>query len=170
MWINGGYYGGLYGFTRSGGQRFFQTLPQYDAWTPALGVDGTVYSWVEGTLRAHHPLTGAVLWSLATPWVSTGSFSLDTVPAIAGARAIARSNTRLHCFDLALHSLAWTVDEAFTGSPAAGPAHAYAVQGSRVRSFRLADGAAGLTYEAGELLDGQHRLWPRGQLSWSSVR
>jgi hypothetical protein len=155
VWINGGTYGGLYGYSRTGLPRFFHQLPQYDLWTPSIGADGMVYSWVEAVLRAHHPLTGAVQWSLATPWNFAGSYSINTVPAISGTRAVARSNARLHCFDLAQQALAWTVNEAFAGIPALGPAHAYAIQGNRVRSFRLTDGAPGMTYDAGEPLDGQ---------------
>ena len=40
VYVNGGYYGGMYGFDAFGGaQQWFNSLPQYDEWTPAVEAD-----------------------------------------------------------------------------------------------------------------------------------
>ena len=37
IYINGGYYGGMYSFNgSSGSQNWFANVPQYDGWTPAM--------------------------------------------------------------------------------------------------------------------------------------
>jgi outer membrane protein assembly factor BamB len=43
VWINGGTYGGMYGFNlATGSQRFFVSLPQEDLWTPATTATSSI--------------------------------------------------------------------------------------------------------------------------------
>jgi hypothetical protein len=88
VWVQGGNGGGLYGFNASNGsQRFFvSNLGQVDEWTPTF-YRNVLYSWVVGTFRAHHPVSGALLWSTNLAWNST--FSMNTVVAV---ETIARSH------------------------------------------------------------------------------
>ena len=64
IYAQGGYYGGLYAFDRATGtQAWFQSLPQVSGWTPAADADA-VYSFVDGIVRAHNPVSGATSWSV----------------------------------------------------------------------------------------------------------
>lgn len=64
VFINGGTYGGLYGFNAvSGEQKFFNQLEQQDNWTPSID-DKVLYSCVGGHFRAHDRDTGALLWEV----------------------------------------------------------------------------------------------------------
>ncbi|WP_146649379.1 MXAN_6577-like cysteine-rich protein [Labilithrix luteola] len=84
VFIDGGYYGGLYGFSAvDGAQRFFEnTLAQYDEWSPAYD-DGVVYTLVGEVFTAHDPATGKKLWSVTAPRMWRG-WSMETSAVLAG--------------------------------------------------------------------------------------
>ena len=51
IYANGGYYGGIYGFTTApSSQLFFVALDQYDSWSPAY-YQGAIYSFIDGNVR-----------------------------------------------------------------------------------------------------------------------
>ena len=139
IWINGGSYGGIYGFTPGGTQKFFANLPQYDKWTPSIGPDGTVYSWVAGVLTAHDPDSGVVLWSVNIGWDWRG-WSMNTVSAIGEGYAFVIGSPGLHAVDLTGKKLAWSVEGNFTGSPAVSGGVVCAIRGSEVHEFSVTDG------------------------------
>jgi uncharacterized repeat protein (TIGR01451 family) len=139
IWIGGGAFGGMYGFSTNGTQRFFFRLPQYAQWTPTY-YQGTVYSWQVGTFRAHDPLNGNQLWSIT---VGGG----HTVSAIEDGRAFVLS-PKLYAIDLNTHAIAWTEPVNFVGSPAVHNGIVYGIISNEVRAFRTRDGTYLGTYKA----------------------
>jgi large repetitive protein len=148
VWINGGHYGGLYGFTLSGSQNFFLGLAQYDRWTPTIGSDGTVYSWVAGQVAAHHPTQGTIQWSTQLGWDWRG-WSMGTVSALSNGRLFLIGSPGLHALDLTTHQALWSNPEAFSGSPAVAGGAVFAMQNSVVKSYNVASGAPLMTYSTG---------------------
>lgn len=141
IWINGGSYGGMYGFDLSGTQRFFKSMSQYDNWTPTVS-SGRVFSWVAGLFEEHNPVDGSTLWSVNTGWDWRG-WSMNTVSAVSGDSAVVISTTEIVCIDLPSRAIRWRRTGAFLGSPAISNGRTYAIQGSKIVSFSMVDGAAG---------------------------
>jgi subtilisin family serine protease/outer membrane protein assembly factor BamB len=142
VWMDGGSYGGLYGFNLDGTQKFFNsTLAMCDQWAPTVGSDGTIYSWVTGTFKAHNPSSGAVLWS-ATTFGTWYTYSMNNVSAVANNKAYVIGAPGLYCFNLQTHTQAWSNSTSFTGSPAVANGIVYAITGSQVQSFDATTGAS----------------------------
>ncbi|RYD27166.1 MAG: hypothetical protein EOP87_21590, partial [Verrucomicrobiaceae bacterium] len=141
IWVNGGSYGGLYGFSPAGKQTFFRSLAQYDGWTPTMS-DGRLFTWVAGSFLEHNPADGSTLWSVDAGWEWAG-WSMDTVSAVSGDSAVVVSTTGIICIDLASRSIRWKKTGNFRGSPAIAGGRAYASQEKAVASYSLTDGAAG---------------------------
>ncbi|MEO0018016.1 MAG: hypothetical protein RLZZ522_1299, partial [Verrucomicrobiota bacterium] len=151
IFINGGGYGGLYGFNFNGTERFYQGLPQYDRWTPTL-VSGRLFSWVGGGTTAafteHNPNDGSMLWSIE-PGSGQTAYSMNTVPAIAGNTAAIITTTELIAVDLPSRSIRWRVPAAHRGSPGIADGRVFAILGTAVHSHALADGSPGVVYQTG---------------------
>lgn len=132
VYINGGYYGGLYAFSeQSGAQVFFNgALEQYDEWSPAY-FNGSVYSFVEGSLRAHDPLTGTVQWTTSVTWDWAG-WSMHTAPVFGSAYAYVIAPPALYAVDPATHAVAWTQSAAYAGVPATADGSVYALSGGNL--------------------------------------
>ncbi len=137
IWINGGYYGGMYGFTPEGSRIFYLSMAQYDGWTPTVS-NGRLYSWVAGQFQEHNPADGASLWL-----VDTGRVGGNTISAISGETAVVINSAEIVCIDLPSRSIRWRKTGSFTGSPAVAGGRAYAIQGKTVASYSLSDGSAG---------------------------
>lgn len=147
IWVNGGTYGGLYGFTTNGAQRFFQSaLAQFDQWTPSY-YQGTIYTWVSGSFRAHDPVTGNILWTLGLNWNWDG-YSMNTVPAIDEGIAFVQQRPNLVAIDLAAQTNIWTATGGVTGSPAVFNGVVYAIIGDQVKAFAARTGASLGVYQA----------------------
>ncbi len=147
-WVDGGTYGGLYGFnTGNGSQRFFNSsLEQYDQWTPSY-YNGTIYTWVAGVFRAHDPMAGTILWSST---LSTGTpYSVNTIPAFDGGKAFAIGNPNLYAIDLTTRATAWTVSGTFKGSPATANGRVFALSAGDVKAYSSQTGALVGTYSTG---------------------
>lgn len=141
IWINGGTYGGMYGYSPAGTQRFFRGLDQYDGWTPTVS-QGRLFSWVAGLFQEHNPLDGSTLWSVNAGWDWHG-WTMNTVSAVSGNSAVVFSTTEMVCIDLASRSIRWRRAGAFHGSPAISGGRVYGIRGQAVESFSLADGTPG---------------------------
>ncbi len=139
IWINGGAYGGMYGFNLSGSQRFFRTLAQVDGWTPTISGAG-VFSWVGGIFQEHNPSDGTTLWSVT---VNTAYYGNTGVAAVAAGSAVVVSASDIVCIDLPSRSIRWRQAGNFTGTPAISNGRTHAIQGGTVVSFSLADGTPG---------------------------
>jgi hypothetical protein len=118
VWVNGGYYGGMYGFEQADGQQLFfnQSLQQYDGWTPSWYA-GALYSFVAGQFRRHDPGTGAQVWMKDLGWNWAG-WTMDRTSAIANGRAFVVNNPNLYAIDLTSGQVEWSVTGSFFGTPA----------------------------------------------------
>jgi len=137
IFINGGSYGGMYGFNFDGSQRFFASLAQVDRWTPTIH-QARLFTWTNGSFIEHNPFDGSTLWSLT-------NLSETGVIAMQDASAVIRSNG-LTCIDLPTRKVRWQISGTF-GQPAIGDGRAFAIQGNAVRSYAMADGKPGLVYQ-----------------------
>jgi outer membrane protein assembly factor BamB len=140
VYIDGGYYGGLDAFNGQSGAPVFSSnaLEQYDEWSPAY-FNGSVYTFVEGSLRAHDPLTGNVQWTTSVPWNWAG-WSMDTAPVFGSAYAYVISPPDLYAVNPATHAVAWTASGAYHGVPATANGAVYALTGG---SLIVRDAATG---------------------------
>ena len=145
IFINGGTYGGIYGYKADGSQLFFQSMAQYDDWTPTIA-NGRLFSWVAGLFQEHNPGDGSIRWTVDTGWNWNG-WSMNTVSAVSGESAAVISTTELVCIDIASRSIRWRIPASFTGSPAIASNRVFAIQGKTVRSFALADGSPDVAYQ-----------------------
>lgn len=142
VYINGGTYGGIYGFDQnSGTQKFFNgTLEQEDQWTPAIH-EGSVYSFVDGRLRNHHPETGAVQWSLNLTW---NYASMNRTICCDSGKAYLTNDSvgggELICIDLDERSVSWKVGGSFIGTPAISNGIVYACSGGLVKAYNSTNG------------------------------
>lgn len=99
LWVSGGYYGGLYGYDAiTGAQRFFQTLPQFDHWTPAYR-GGELFTWLQGTVRRHDALTGVVELSKVLKPTNVGNGWVESMPVLVEDRLVLRDEQRLIVVD-----------------------------------------------------------------------
>lgn len=145
VWINGGYFGGMYGFEQaSGTQLFFNAAPTSDTWTPTYFA-GKVYSWTDWTLREHDPVSGNVLWS-ADLGFEQGTVSPRRNAAVVNGRAYVIGNSNLHCVDLSSHLPVWAVDGHFLGTPAIANGIVYAIGNGAVETYDAWNGTHLATY------------------------
>jgi hypothetical protein len=140
VWVDGGYYGGMYGFQQSDGvQLFYQGMPQYDGWTPTYYA-GKIYSWVAGFLTQHDPLSGQPLWVANLGWNWQG-WTMGRTSAITNGRAYLVGNPNLYAVDLTTHRLSWSVAGNFNGTPAVANGVVYALSGGFVKAYDAWDGS-----------------------------
>ncbi|WP_411845874.1 PQQ-binding-like beta-propeller repeat protein [Roseibacillus persicicus] len=144
IYINGGSYGGLYGFDHDGNQLFFEDKAQYDEWTPTL-IDGKLYSWVAGNFTEHNPYSGDPIWNFSTSWDWRG-WSMKTVSAVTTSEALLISTTHLNCLDLESREIRWQVESGFSGSPAVFGNEVFALKSYTLPSYDLATGSLQTTY------------------------
>jgi PKD repeat protein len=152
IWINGGYYGGMYGFKHDGTQITFINQAQYDEWTPSI-LDNYVYSYVAGSFQKYS-MNGSLQWTNSKTWNWSG-WSMNRVSALANGRGFMIGNPDLYAVNLTTGATAWTVPGTFAGSPAIAGPTVYALTGSTVKAYDAATGAAGTVYTAGSTLIGQ---------------
>lgn len=139
VFVNGGYYGGMYGFDQENGQQlFFEGLPQYDQWVPSY-YGGRLYSFVAGILMQHESADAAIDWSLDLGWTWSG-WSMGRTTAIANGRAYLINNPGLYCVDLSTGTVAWSIPGSFQGTPAVTGDKVYAMTGGMVQAYDAWDG------------------------------
>lgn len=144
VWVNGGTYGGLYGFDAETGRQLFfnSSLEQYDEWTPAYD-DGMVYTFVEGNFRAHDADSGQVQWSIDLGW-SWGGWSASTAPLVVDGVGYVASSLGLFAIDLENGELAWGIPGVYDEIPAVANGYIYAFTEGAIERYALEDG----TYDA----------------------
>lgn len=152
VFINGGYYGGMYAFDAFDGNRlWFADLPQYDEWTPAYQ-DNVVYSWVAGVLKAWDPQWGTEQWSAEVGWDWRG-WSMGRIAALSTTTAYVVANSSagadLVAIDLTTHAEKWRKTGAFTVSVAVTENEVYGLDGTKLRVFDANTGTELWSYDAG---------------------
>lgn len=142
VYMNGGYYGGFYGFRVSdGAQLFFNSqLEQYDEWSPAYH-DGRLYTFVSGKLRAHDPATGAIQSTVTLTWNWAG-WSMRTFPVVGGGRIYVIAPPVLYAVDPAAGEVDWQLNGFnFSGAPAYAEGVVYAITAGVLQARDAVDGS-----------------------------
>jgi outer membrane protein assembly factor BamB len=133
VYINGGYYGGAYGFDAfTGAEQWFTGLPQYDEWTPAIDGD-LVYCYVgeyQPGLYVLQRATGAVVDMIPDPNFDWNGWSMDLAPVVgAHSDVIVIHDGRLINFDTASGTIRWELEGGFSGQPSVAHDTIFAIQG-----------------------------------------
>jgi outer membrane protein assembly factor BamB len=157
VFINGGYYGGMYGFdAANGSQAWYVNLPQYDSWTPAYS-QGVVYSYVAGVFTAHNPANGAGLWSLNLGW-DWNSWDMDRIAVVSGDMAymtVITQGISLVAVDLVNRNEKWRIpNHSFSGTPAVADGKVYALDANVLRVYDSQSGEPLWSYAASSTLTG----------------
>ncbi|MBM4059711.1 MAG: hypothetical protein FJ265_01240 [Planctomycetes bacterium] len=142
VWVNGGYYGGMYSFDAANGQqRWFVPLPQYDEWTPAVDGD-TAYGYVGGTLFALNRDTGAERYRILDPGFSWQGWSMGLAPVLGGQNdVLVIQSARMLRFDLQSRTIAWQLPGSFTGQPAVHANTVFAINSNSLQARAQDTGA-----------------------------
>lgn len=147
VYTNGGSYGGLLSYDAvTAGLNWFATLPQFEAWTPAVD-DQRIYAYVSSSLYAIEKATGATAFTILDPGYSWSGYTMDSAPIIgSGSRVLTvgvRSNgaNRLIAFDVAQRTVAWTTPGNFMQSPALARGAVYATADRVLHVYDEATGA-----------------------------
>ncbi len=140
IYFDGGVGGGLYGLdTGSGSQAFLNTsLEQYDEWSPLL-LNGVVYTFIAGRLRAHDPNSGNILSTATVPWGSMFG-SMRTAPISDGEKIYVVAPPNLYAFRPGQSTPAWIASELFSGMPAVAGGVVYAIAGGQLRAIDASSG------------------------------
>lgn len=132
VYIDGGYYGGMYAFNGSNGeQNWFAELNQDDKWTPAVDAE-YAYVYSEPYLKVINRTTGKVAFQIDDPlgeWNECETVSLGTHND-----AIVVANSSLICFNLANKNIRWELTRSFEYHSQATVANGivYAIDGGAV--------------------------------------
>jgi len=144
VFVNGGMFGGLYGFNQETGVRKFSaSMEQEERWTPSLW-GGGLYSFIDGKFRNHDLATGAINWALDFGWANINPMS-RTAAFEAGYAYLVNDSvggSELICIDLANRAVLWRVSGAFTGTPAVASGIVYALADGSVKSYGSLSGVS----------------------------
>ncbi|MBI3856881.1 MAG: PQQ-binding-like beta-propeller repeat protein, partial [Planctomycetes bacterium] len=142
VYLNAGTFGGLYAWDGPNPSLtlFANTgLDQSDSWSP-LYVDGKVYSYTGSNFRAHHPTTGATLWTLPIP--RKPGYTQNTSPVAGNGLIYVVAEPDLAAVNPVTQSLAWFVTGFdYTGSPAYADGVLYVIQDGSLHARDAATGA-----------------------------
>lgn len=143
VYINGGYYGGMYSFNAQGSRNWFGSVPQYDSWTPAVD-QNNAYAFtgsgstspVTGKLTILNRLTGqtrAVVTDAGYQWNGYDMDASVTLGSMNSAFAI--NGGRLLKFNTASPSIAWIKTGGYTGQPAVADGTVYLVRNGGITAL-----------------------------------
>ena len=144
VYMAGGYFGGMYSFDATGGERWFNQLGQYEGFTPAVA-GGLVYAFtgqVSPSITVTDAATGTVVDSMSDPSLVALGWTLGATPVLGAAHDILTAQgNRLLSFDLESHRLAWQAQGSFGGQPAVANGVVYAMNGQDIEARQESDGA-----------------------------
>lgn len=144
VYIGGGYFGGMYAIdAKTGQEKWWQTLNQYDEFTPAIsGNYAIAYTGdYAPKLTVANRLTGNVEFEILDPDFDWGGWSMNLAPVVAGDYVLANYQGRLVAFNLASKTLVWAVDSAFTGQPVVKGEQFYIINNGVLETRLIATGA-----------------------------
>lgn len=147
VYLNGGYYGGLYGFDATTATQLFfnSSMEQYDEWSPAF-FGGKVYSFVAGNVRVHDPATGATQATLNVGW-SWAGWSMQTVPVFGDTYGYVIAPPNLFAFDPTTMKQVWTVNSSFKSYPAVAAGTVYALGSNALQAIDATTGSRKWLFE-----------------------
>lgn len=127
IYINGGSYGGAYGFDdSSGAQLWFASLSQYDSWTPAVD-ENYIYAYTN-SFTVINRLTGSSEYTIPDPGNPGYGSSINAAPVLGSQQnALVVNNGRLISFDLQNRSIAWQLSANFGGQPSLALGRIYTI-------------------------------------------
>lgn len=139
VYIDGGYYGGMYAFDASDGtQLWFRGLPQYDQWTPAVDEEHA-YAYVGEYTPGLYVLdraSGQLLHRIDDPNFDWNGWSMNLAPVLGGAGdVIAIHDGRLIRFDLDARNIAWELSRHFVGQPCVARGVIYAIDSGALTAW-----------------------------------
>jgi hypothetical protein len=157
VYTNAGTYGGIFGFTATGTQLFFDPLAQQSVWTPAA--DAThVYTYTGDALKVLDPTSGAVSMTIPDPTFANyiyeigGSAVLGAPGSVFAANYAnsvlnggATGNTLLD-FDTTHGTVAWKVAGVYPTTPAYNAGVVYAANENPVRLEARAEADGSLVW------------------------
>ncbi|MCA9237744.1 MAG: PQQ-binding-like beta-propeller repeat protein [Planctomycetales bacterium] len=127
VYMNGGYYGGIYSFTTSGASQF-SGLAQYSDWAPAID-DDYVYAYVAGYLQVLDRHTLSQVKFIANPDYSWRGYSMNTIPVVTeDGDVLVRYGGRLMSFDIDNEQVRWSRAANFSGQPVYNEGVVYGVE------------------------------------------
>jgi outer membrane protein assembly factor BamB len=116
LYMNGGYYGGLYRFFTVGGSQFL-SLAQYDSWQPAVDTN-YVYAYLYGNLQVIDRQNLTIVKSISNPNYSWSGYSMYTNPVLGDAHDVFVAHEgRLMSFDIINGDIKWSDGPSFSGQP-----------------------------------------------------
>ena len=144
VYIGGGYYGGMYGFSGTEGvQRWFTALNQYDQFVPAVK-DGFAYAYTGSytpKLTVADAATGAVAYEIADPGFVWNGWSMNLAPTLGGAsNVLATNGGRLISFNLQSRSIGYVVQSNFRGQVSVANGTVYVVNNGQAEARKESDG------------------------------
>ncbi len=145
IYINGGYYGGVYAFNAfTGANKWFRDLPQYDQYTPAVDEE-RVYAYVgeyDPALYVVDRESGAEVFRIRDPNFDWRGWSMNLAPVLGDLNnVVVIHNNRLLSFDLENRDIGFEITENFVGQPAVAKGMIYAINGGGVEARRENDGS-----------------------------
>jgi hypothetical protein len=145
VYVAGGYYGGMYGFSAMDGlQRWFTPLNQYDQFTPAVS-DGLVYAYTgsyQPKLTVADATTGVVSYEIPDPGFVWDGWSMNTAPTLGGAsNVLATNGGRLISFNLQSRSIGYAISSNFRGQPTVANGVVYVATGTSIQARSEVDGS-----------------------------
>jgi PQQ-like domain len=145
VYVNGGYYGGMYAFDAfSGASQWFADLQQYDQFTPAVDEDH-VFAYVgeySPGLYVVDRETGRPSYTIPDPDFDWNGWSMNLAPVLGSlGDVIAIHDGRLIRFDLAGRRIAYQIQANFSGQPSVAKGVVYAINGGALEARNESDGA-----------------------------
>jgi outer membrane protein assembly factor BamB len=131
VYVNGGYYGGMYSFDAlTGAQLWFTSLQQYDQWAPA--VDATyAYAYVgsyQPGLYVRNVQGGTAAYTISDPGFQWNGWSMNQAPVLGGANEVLGFNGgRLISFDLINQVIGWQQNLGVNNQPSVANGVIYAI-------------------------------------------
>jgi hypothetical protein len=134
VYTNGGGYGGLYGIAAAdGSQVFFQSLDQYDQWSPGYFGDN-IFTFIAGRFRKHDAASGAILDTVMVLPSSVLSYAMQTAPVFGPTLGYVISSPNLIAIDPATHDISWTAGGTFVGTPAVAGGTVYGISAGTLQA------------------------------------
>jgi outer membrane protein assembly factor BamB len=142
VYVNGGYYGGMYAFDGTSGQQlWFRALAQYDRWTPAVTAT-TCYAYAGNQFSAVDRATGAIAYQITDTNFYWSGYSMYQAPVLGGRDdAFVINGGRLVRFNLLTRAIGYEIPGSFTGQCAVKDGVVYAIQSGSLQARNQNDGA-----------------------------